>query len=260
MRTTDPIVISDDLKQVLRRLRLSPMLATLPERLTLARKRKLPHQDLMLMVLSDEVERRERAAAKGRASRAKLDPEMHLEAWDDTAKVTYDQELWAELCTLRFIEDHHHLLLLGPVGVGKTFLSTALAHIACRRGYSALMMRAELMFKELKASRLDQTYEREIRRMIGVDLLVLDDFALDHMDATESRDLYDIVLERHKKRSIIITSNREPQEWLPMLADPIRAQSTVDRLQNAAYELIIEGESYRQRQKPRPSRKQRGRK
>ncbi len=260
MRKADPVVISEDLKQVLRRLRLSPMLATLPERFTLARQRKLPHQDFMLIALTDEVERRDRAAAQGRASRAKLDPEMYLEAWDDTAKVTYDQELWAELCTLRFIEDHHHLLVLGPVGVGKTFLATALAHIACRRGYSALMMRAEAMFKELKASRLDQTYERELRRLIAVDLLVIDDFALDHMDSTESRDLYDIVLERHQRRSVILTSNREPQEWLPLLADPIRAQSTVDRLQNAAYELVIEGESYRQRQKPRASRNKRGKK
>ena len=70
------------------------------------------------------------------------------------------------------------------------------------------------------------------------------------MDATESKDFYEIVVERHNKRSTIITSNREPAQWLSIMDDPIRAQSAVDRLQNAAYELIIEGESYRKRQKP----------
>lgn len=260
MSKAEPMVVGADLKQVLRRLRLSPILETLPERITLARQRKMPHQDFMLTVLRAEVERRDGAAAQARASKAQLDPEMRLELWDETAKVKYDRELWAELCTLRFIEEHHHVLVLGPVGVGKTFLANALGHIACRRGYSALALRADDLFKELKASRLDQTHEREMRRLIGLDLLILDDFALDQMDTIESRDLYDIVLERHRRRSIIVTSNREPDEWLPMLADPIRAQSTVDRLKNAAYELVIEGQSYRERQKPKLQKRPRPKK
>lgn len=243
-------IISPDLKKILRRLRLSPMLGTLPERLALARQRKMPHQDFLLQVLSDEVERRTRIAATERARKAKLNPKMRLETWDETANVSYDRQLWSELCSLRFVERHYHALLLGPVGVGKTFLATALGQIACRRGYSTLMFRAEGLFKQLKAARLDQTYEREMRRLVGVDLLIIDDFGLDQMDTIESRDFYDIVVDRHHRGSMVATSNREPNEWLPLMADPIRAQSVVDRLHNAAYELVIEGESYRKREKP----------
>lgn len=244
--------ICQELKQLLRRLKLSPMLETLPERLVLARQNKMPHQDFLVMALGDEIERRDRNAVKNRAKKARLDPGQRLEVWDETAQVTYDRHLWSELCSLRFIESHHHVLILGPVGVGKSFMANALGHIACRRGYSTLMLRAEKLFKLLKASRLDHTHERELRRIIGVDLLIMDDFGLDQMDLNETRDLYEVVVERHRRASIIVTSNREPAEWLALMADPIRAQSAVDRLQNAAYELVIEGESYRKRQKPLP--------
>lgn len=242
--------ISTDLKQVLRRLKLSPMLDTLPERIELARQHKTPHQDFLLVVLSDEAERRDGNAVRNRAIKAKLDPQMRLENWDSSAEVTYDQQLWAELCTLRFVRSYHNVLILGPVGVGKTFLANALGHIACRQGRTVLKLRAEKLFKTLKASRLDNTHERELRRLIGLDLLIIDDFGLDQMDINESRDFYELVVERHRAASIVITSNREPGEWLALMADPIRAQSAIDRLQNAAYELVVEGESYRKRQKP----------
>lgn len=243
--------ISADLKQVLRRMKLSPMLETLPERLELARQKKMTHQDFLLVVLTDEATRRDSNAVRNRATKAKLQPHMRLENWDDTAEVTFDQQLWSELCTLRFVRSCHNVLILGPVGVGKTFLANALGHIACRQGRSALKIRAEKLFKLLKVSRLDNTHEQELRRLIGLDLLIIDDFGLDQMDSNESRDFYELVVERHRRGSIVVTSNREPAEWLPLMADPIRAQSAVDRLQNAAYELVIEGESYRKRQRPK---------
>ena len=89
-----------------------------------------------------------------------------------------------------------------------------------------------------------------MRRLIAVDLLILDDFGLDALDPTESRDVYEILLERHHRRSTIVTSNRAPKEWLATMSDPLRAQSVIDRLTNAAYELVLDGESYRRRQKP----------
>ena len=246
--------VSPDLRKALHRLKLGPMMATLPERVTLARQRKMPCEDFLLQVLSDEVARRDLLSADTRARKGRLDPRMVLEAWDETAKVTYDHQLWAELCTLRFLDQHHHVLLLGPVGVGKTFLANALGHIACRRGRTVLASRTDLLLKQLKAARLDNSYDAEMRRVIAVDLLILDDFALDPLDTVESRDVYDILVERHRRGSIIVTSNREPQEWLAMMADPIRAQSAIDRLVNAAYELVIEGESYRKREKPQVQR------
>jgi DNA replication protein DnaC len=246
--TADPI--SPDLKTVLRRLKLSRGLDTLPERLALARQQKLPHQDFLLLILSDEVTRRDGLAAAVRAQRAALDPHAQLEHWDATAKVTFDQALLNELVTLRFLDTHHHVAIVGPVGVGKTFLAHALGHIACRRGHSVLAVRADRMLKTLKHARLTQSHEAELRKLLGVDLLLVDDFGLDAMDAQESRDAYDIFVERHRAGSMIVVSNRGPDEWLATFADPLRAQSAIDRFTSSAYDLVMEGESYRARLKP----------
>jgi DNA replication protein DnaC len=242
--------ISTDLRQVLRRLKLSRVLDTLPERLALARQQKMPYQDFLLLVLQDEATRRDTQAAGLRAHKAQLDPAHQLENWDHTAKVTFDRELLNELASLRFLEKNHHVDIVGPVGVGKTFLAHALGHVACRRGHSVLAVKADRMLKTLKQARLLNAYEAELRKLIAVDLLIVDDFALDTMDAQESRDAYDIFGERHRSGSMIVTSNRGPDEWLATFADPMRAQSAVDRFNNSAYDLAIDGESYRSRQKP----------
>ena len=145
-----PDPISPELKTVLKRLRLGRMLDTLPERLVLARQQKLPHPDFLLLVLSDEVSRREGQATLTRAQRARLDPALQLEAWDPTAKVSYDQALWNELVSLRFLDAHAHVAIVGPVGVGKTFLAHALGWLACRHGHTVLATTADKMLKSLK--------------------------------------------------------------------------------------------------------------
>jgi DNA replication protein DnaC len=243
-------IINPELKTALRRLKLSRVLDTLPERLAVARQQKLPHQDLLLLVLADEVTRRDGVGAQLRADKAHLDPNSHLESWDPSAKVTYDQEMLNELVSLRFLESNHHVVIVGPVGTGKTFLGHALGHIACRRGYSVLAVRGDKMLKSLKHARLSNTYEPELRRLIAVDLLIVDDLFLDAMDVVESRDAYEILTERDRAGSMIVTSNRGPDEWLATFADPLRAQGAIDRFQGNSFDLVIEGESYRPRLKP----------
>ncbi len=245
---SDPV--SDDLLPVLRRLKLSKLLDTLPERLTLARQQKMPHQDFLLLLLNDEVSRRDAQAAIIRAQRARLDVSMQLDQWDSTSKVSYDRAILNELTSLRFLDAHRHIAIVGPVGVGKTFIAHALGHIACRRGNSVLALRADRMLKTLKHARLDNSYDVELRKLIAVDLLIVDDFGLDAMDPIESRDAYEILTERHRSGSIVLTSNRGPDEWLACFADPLRAQSAIDRFTSNAYDLVIEGESYRRRLKP----------
>ncbi len=250
MTPVSPDAVSPDLRQVLRALKLGQMLDTLPDRLTLARQQKMAHADFLELVLADEVTRRDAKSASLRARAAGLDAGMRLDTWDESAAVRYDRQLWNELVSLRFLDAQHGALVLGPVGVGKTHLACALGHIAVRRRRTVLMAPAARLFKKLKAARLDNTLDAEMRRLTGIDLLILDDLALQPLDPAETADFYQLCVERHRKAATIVTSNRTAEEWLPVMADPLLAQSAVGRLTSTCYELVIEGQSYRRRQKP----------
>jgi DNA replication protein DnaC len=244
--------VTPELRQLLRTLKLGKLLDTLPERLTLAKQRQLAHGEFLELVLADEVSRRETNSAALRARAAGLDAAMRLETWDPAAAVRFDQQLWNELVSLRFLDHAHGAVILGPVGVGKTHLATTLGHIAVRRRISVHMARADKLFKRLVAARLDNTAEAELRRLTTVQLLIIDDFCLKPLDATQTADFYELVTERHRRSSTVLTSNRAPDEWLALMADPLLAQSAIDRLTSTCHELVIEGDSYRRRQRPTP--------
>jgi DNA replication protein DnaC len=248
---TPPVpAITPELRALLLCLKLGQLMPTLPERLALARANSLSHAEFLELILSDEASRRDATSAQRRARAAGLDPAMRLDRWDPAAKITYDRQVLDELFSLRFVADATNAIIMGPVGVGKTFLATALGHAAVRARHSVHFERAGQLLKRLKAARLDNSHDEQIRKLLRVGLLVLDDFCLQPMDAADTADIYEIIVERHRTAATLVTSNREPAEWLALMADPLLAQSAIDRLQSAAWELVLDGESYRHRQKP----------
>lgn len=242
--------IGADLVAALKRLRLGGLLPTLPERFTLAEKEDTPYEDLLLLLLADEISRRDSNASARRAEQAGLDPDMVLERWDKSAKVTYDRRVMNELVSLRFVEDHRNAVILGPVGVGKTFLANALGHLCCRAGFNVRLLRADALLRLLKQSRMDNSREAVMTQLATVDVLLIDDFALEPMSREESRDIYQLFVERNARLSTVVTSNRDTAEWIATFDDALLAQSAVDRFKNNAFDLVVDGESYRSRLKP----------
>ena len=113
-----------------------------------------------------------------------------------------------------------------------------------------LFLRADHLLQELHQSRADHSTEKVLRRLLAPDLLIVDDFGLRRLTREQSSDLYEVILERHRRASTIVTSNRTIDEWIPLFDDPILAQSALDRLAHNAYQIVIEGDSYRKRQRP----------
>jgi DNA replication protein DnaC len=242
--------ISPDLITALKRLRLGGLLPTLAERFSLAEKEDTPYEDLLLMLLVDEISRRDSTASIRRADVAGLDLDMVLERWDKSAKVTYDRRVMNELVSLRFVEDHRNVVVLGPVGVGKTFLANALGHLCCRAGFNVRLLRADALLRLLKQSRMDNSRDAVMTELSTVDVLIIDDFALEPMSREESRDIYQLFVERNARLSTVVTSNRDTAEWIAAFDDALLAQSAVDRFKNNAFDLVVDGESYRSRLKP----------
>ena len=142
--------ITPELRSLLRQVKLGQLMATLPERLALARARDLSHAEFLELVLSDEVTRRDATSAERRARAAGLEAAMRLEHFDSQAKITYDRQVFDELFSLRFVQDASNALIMGPVGVGKTFIATALGHAAVRRRATVHFERADRLLKRLK--------------------------------------------------------------------------------------------------------------
>ncbi|MGI8844311.1 MAG: ATP-binding protein [Gemmatimonadaceae bacterium] len=148
------------------------------------------------------------------------------------------------------LERREDVIFMGPVGVGKTSLACALGHSACRAGRRVLFLRADHLFEHIHQSRADNSTERVLRSLLTPDLLIIDDFGLRRLNAQQSSDFYEVVIERNKRASTVVTSNRAIEEWIPLFDDPILAQSALDRLAHSGHQIVMDGPSYRTRQRP----------
>ena len=241
---------TSELKPLLKRLRLGYLLDTLPERLALARRDQLDYAAFLEIILADEVTRRDNRNVEIHLQQAGFEEVCRLEDFDWTASITANRRLLDAVFSLDFLNRHEHVLFVGPVGVGKSFLSQAIGYAAVRAGHSVRFIRADAFFRTLAQSRVDHTLEKTFRSFISPNLLILDDFGLQKLTPQQSTDLYELIIARHRQSSLVVTSNRAVEEWLGLFDDPILGNSALDRLANTSYQIIIEGSSYRERLSP----------
>ena len=245
--------IPPDLVRRLKRLRLGGLLPTLPDRAAHARQAKLSPVEFLELLLQDEIDRRTSQSLQQRLAAAGFEEEVTPESitWD--TPVSYDRPRVRELFGLHWLGQQENVIFTGPVGVGKSFFAQALGHSACRAGRAVRYIKVAQLLHALHASRADNSFERELRGWLAWDVLIVDDFGLCPLTAQQSSDLYDVLVERHRRTATVITSNRAVEEWVALFDDPILANSALDRFAHRAHQIVMEGPSLRARRTLRPS-------
>ena len=146
-----------------------------------------------------------------------------------------------------WVQKHEHIFVLGPTGVGKSFVACALAQKACRDGYSAFYVRAAALFRDLSIARADGSLRSMLARLSRIDVLVIDDWAMTPLAENERRDFWEICEDRYQARSTILTSQLPVARWHEQIGEPTSADGILDRLVHNAHRIEMRGDSMRKK-------------
>ena len=168
-----------------------------------------------------------------------------IEDVDYRAQRRLDKTLFQQLATGRWIAEHRNLFILGPTGIGKSWLACALAHKACRDGHTVHYARVPRLFAELELTHGDGRFARLFRTLTKADLLILDDWGPERLSPSQRRDLMETIAERHGRNSTLITSQLPVEAWHEVIGEPTFADAILDRIVHNAYRLPLDGPSIR---------------
>ncbi|PZR84122.1 MAG: ATP-binding protein [Candidatus Aeolococcus gillhamiae] len=239
-----------ELQTNLKALKLGGMLLTLEMRRAQAEDQRLGHVEFLALLLEDEIDRRQSKMLTQRLHRARFEEQKTLEEFDFSYNPQIPAEQLRNLATCGFVERRESVLLCGPVGVGKTHAAQALGHAACRAGFTVLFAKTSAFLRDLAGGRADGTWEPRLRRYLQTNVLILDDFGMREFTPSQAEDLYELICERYRAGSMIVTSNRSPKDWYPLFPNPVLAESALDRLVNSAHHVILRGRTYRPLRRP----------
>jgi len=241
-------VLTHPIFEKLGQLRFYGMLKALEEQMQMPDIKQLGFEERLGLLVDREMTERENRRLKTRLRKAKLRQNACVEDVNFRHPRKLDKTLFMNLADGRWLKEHNNVLLIGPTGVGKTYLACALAQKACRLGYSVLYFRLPRLLHELSIAKADGRYDKLLTGIGRIDLLVLDDWGLYKFVKEQRHDLLEILEDRHGRRSTLVTSQLPVKHWHEIIADPTLADAILDRLVHNAYKLVLAGESMRKKQ------------
>jgi len=209
---------------------------------------ELLHPDWLGLLVDREITYRDNRRLARRLQVAKLRQAAVVENVDYRASRGLDRALFQALITCQWIRDHQHLTLVGPTGTGKSWLACALGHKACREGFSVLYKRAPRLFADLAQARGEGRIARFLTAIERTQLLIIDDWGPEVLNAEQRRDLLEIVDDRCDKSSLLITSQVPIKQWHDIVGDPTIADAILDRIIHNTHRIELKGHSMRRRQ------------
>lgn len=196
------------------------------------------------MLIDREHLYRDNRASDGRISRAQLREKALIENIDWRHPRSLDKQVFKPLISCEWVRRHQNIIFVGPTGVGKTWLSCALAHRACSDGLTARFLRIPRLFGLLNTARADGSYEKILRTLGKINLLIFDDWG-QALAEQERRDFREIIEDREGRGAVIITTQLPVERWHEVIGDPTIADAIVDRIVNRAHRISLSGETMR---------------
>ena len=233
----------------LRQLRLFGMLDTFDGMLKGATLKNFTHEELMAHLVQAEWDDRDNRRIKRLLKAARFRYNASLAQIDYTHPRELDKGLMLRLSTCEFINKAQNIILIGPTGVGKSFIASAIGHQACLQGFKTFYANTYKLFGNLKKAKADGSYQNLVKRIEKQQLLLLDDFGLKPMDATARMALMEIIEDRHQKQSTIITTQMPIKHWHEVIGQSTIADAILDRLVHNAHIITLTGESLRKKRK-----------
>ncbi len=208
---------------------------------------ELTREDWLGLLVDREATSRENKRLARRLREARLRQSAVVEDVDFRAHRGLDRALFLKLATCQWIQDHHHLCVIGPTGIGKSWLACALGHKGCREGFSVLYKRASRLFTDLAQARGEGRLPRLMTTLERTRLLIIDDWGPEPLNAEQRRDLLEIVDDRYDRGSLLITSQVPVNRWHEVIGDPTLADAILDRIIHRAHRIELKGPSLRRR-------------
>ena len=237
----------------LRHLRLSGMAEALAVRLEQAQSAPLGHAEFLELLVEDELARRADRLFARRLKAAGIIQVRDLSDFDWSFNPKIPRAKLVELATARFVAEHAHVLLIGPPGIGKSHLATALSVGAIRAGYRVLTRSVFDLVQDFAEAEATGERKELVQTLTRVDLLVLEDFGMKKLGPYAAEQLLEVVVRRHERGSIVITTNRPTEDWGQFLGDVPAATAILDRFLAHADVVPLQGKSYRLHQRAQRS-------
>jgi DNA replication protein DnaC len=232
----------------LKMLKFSGMSHALEEQIQCADIAQLSFEERLGLLVDREITERDNRRLTSRLRQARLKQQACMEDIDYQASRGLDKAMLMKLGDCQWAKKSINILITGPTGVGKSWIACALAHKACREGYSAWYQRLTRLLQELPLAKGDGSYAKILMRLAKTDVLVLDDWGLFKLNAEQRRDLLEILEDRYGSRATIITSQLPLDQWHDIIGDATLADAIMDRLVHNAYKINLTGESMRKKQ------------
>ncbi len=234
----------------LRELRLTGMAEALEEQLNNPEFQDLDFDERLGLLVDREATVRHNRRLQTRLKQAQFQQPAVWEDIDFKTARGLDKSLMLSLSAGQWIDQHLNCLITGPTGVGKSYVAIALAHKACREGYSARYLRLPRLIQTLHIAKGDGSYPKLLKQLARFELLIIDDWGIAVLDDTAKRDLLEIFEDRFNLRSTIVTSQLPVAHWHAYLGEATLADAILDRLVHNAYKIELKGESMRKHQTP----------